>query len=64
MDLSYTAGSCYRQLGQTLESREPAARSEFDLHIHDQQLIYTQSPCNSLGIGGELLWETEFAVEN
>ena len=45
---SYAAGSYYRQLGQTLESREPAARAEFDLHIHDRQLIYTQVPCDSL----------------
>ncbi len=45
---NYAAGSYYRQLGQPLESREPAARAEFDLHIHDRQLIYTQSPCDSL----------------
>ncbi len=44
----YAAGSYYRQLGQALESREPAARAEFDLHIHNRQLIYTQSPCDSL----------------
>ena len=44
----YAAGSYYRQLGQTLESREPAARSALDLHIHDRQLIYTKSPCDSL----------------